>query len=172
MNSRSSENNVEKFEYHSNSGVIFRCGRSDFAEPIKVFGIPLNLDVLLGAVSEMIAFHRAEIWPYLNGFAGYDAIHFEKAGENDLQTESDSYSGWTKEAGQLKVGDYIVIHRGDGKQAVEIVDVDSIDGRIYYKMLTGNDEGKRFGTRFDALQNIRVFETPNGAIESCQESEQ
>jgi hypothetical protein len=86
MNSkaRDKENNEKPFEYHTNDGVIFTSDRCDFSSGVKVKGFacnisqPHNLHAALRAVAEMIAYHRAEVWPTLNGFSGYDCIHFEE----------------------------------------------------------------------------------------------
>ena len=73
------------FEYHTSDGYIFKCSKSDFSDPIQVVvpyqadmksgrDLPSRLSVLMTAVAEMIAYHRAEVWPKFNGFAGYDCL--------------------------------------------------------------------------------------------------
>ena len=81
---RDKANNEKPFEYHTNDGVVFKCDRSDFRSVIEVNGFacnisqPRNLNAAMRAVSEMIAYHRSEVWPTLNGFSGYDCINFEE----------------------------------------------------------------------------------------------
>jgi len=81
-------NNEKPFEYHTSDGVIFKCKRSDLSMPIMVTGLPLgkirgdNLSAALMAVAEMAAYHRGVILPTLNGFAGYDCLHFKEEYED------------------------------------------------------------------------------------------
>ena len=73
------------FEHLSKNGVLFKCKRCDFREPIEVkLGVGLmevaDVDVLnriFVDISEMIGYHSKNIWEQLNGFQGYDCIHYK-----------------------------------------------------------------------------------------------
>jgi hypothetical protein len=74
--------NERPVEYVSISGITFRCKRADFAgHKIRVSGWegPYRDEEtrLMQAVADFIGFHAMNIHPALNGFAGYDTIHFE-----------------------------------------------------------------------------------------------
>lgn len=81
--------NDKPFEFRTSDGSVFTCERSDFSLPIKVRGIPIdlnaeaNLSMAFKAVAEMIAYHRSEIWPHVTGFSGYDCLAFVEDEEKE-----------------------------------------------------------------------------------------
>lgn len=68
--------NTTKFSYTARWGTIFRCDVSDFSKEIRVINAPTDPAQFAGAVAEMIAHHAMEVYPKLNGFAGYDTLRF------------------------------------------------------------------------------------------------
>ena len=77
--------NERPFEHIGPGGTRFVAERSDFQSGVYVwyprkFGEKLEeSDVrhrLMRDVAAMIGFHASNILPKLNGFAGYDTIHF------------------------------------------------------------------------------------------------
>lgn len=69
--------NERPFEHHCSNGSSFQCDRCDFAKPIKVLDKPSDEELFAADVAEMIGYHATNIWPDLNGFQGYDCIHFD-----------------------------------------------------------------------------------------------
>jgi len=70
--------NDKPWEHRSHYGTRFTNKRCDFREPMQVFCPPDQpRDHLASDVAEMIGFHATNIWPGLNGFAGYDCIRWE-----------------------------------------------------------------------------------------------
>jgi len=73
------------FEHVSNHGTKFNCARCDFRSPVKVkmelslmeMADHIALQHLMVDISEMIGYHSKNIWDQLNGFSGYDCIHYE-----------------------------------------------------------------------------------------------
>ena len=73
------------FEHVSNHGTKFTCARCDFRSPVKVkmelslmeMADHIALQHLMVDISEMIGYHSKNIWDQLNGFSGYDCIHYE-----------------------------------------------------------------------------------------------
>lgn len=73
------------FEHLSHHGTKFTCERCDFRAPIKVeteFSLMEMADIevlqkIMLDISEMIGYHRSNIWDQLNGFQGYDCIKYE-----------------------------------------------------------------------------------------------
>jgi hypothetical protein len=69
--------NEESFTYVSGNGTRFECERSDFRGLVHITR-PAGLQEwrFLQDFAEMIAHHRGEVWPRLNGFSGYDTLRF------------------------------------------------------------------------------------------------
>lgn len=73
------------FEHICKNGTVFTCERCDFRAPVKVkteFSLMEMADVeilqrIFVDISEMIGYHSKNIWEQLNGFSGYDCIHYE-----------------------------------------------------------------------------------------------
>ena len=97
---RDKENNAKPFVYETSDRVRFECAKSDFSAPIQVKGLPLGLDrgdhnlsAAISAVAEMIAYHKGEVWPTLNGFGGYDCLTFEEVPEEGTEGQDrESYT--------------------------------------------------------------------------------
>lgn len=189
MEARNRANNEKPFVYHTSDGVVFTCERADLTKPIQVKGLAINLDAegnlsnALRAVAEMAAFHRAEVWPTLNGFSGYDCIKFEEVPDEGTEGQDrESYSddqdreSYSVEpdrnqvlASNLKAGDFIVIWRDESKQAAEILGME--DGRVKYRILTGEDKDSEFMARFDPTQVLDVYDSKADAIAVTDEYE-
>ena len=76
--------NDKPIEHRCHNGNVFKCQRADLKEKIIVvrdrdFTAPdMTFDEgLIKDVAEFIGWHALVIWPELNGFSGYDTIHFE-----------------------------------------------------------------------------------------------
>ena len=71
--------NDKPFEHHSRNGTQFTGARCDLREGVEGL-VPVHVmrsAVLLAQdVAEFTAWHRSCIWDQLNGFQGYDCIHF------------------------------------------------------------------------------------------------
>jgi hypothetical protein len=56
------------------------------------------------------------------------------------------------------VGKFIVLWRSETKQPCRIVGLDMEAGKVRYEILAGVDKGKRFRSRFDKSQTVRVYD--------------
>jgi len=57
--------------------LVFTCDRADLSRtPIHVTGDIRSEEHLACAVAEFTAWHALNIFPQLNGFAGYDTLDF------------------------------------------------------------------------------------------------
>lgn len=81
--------NDKPIEHRCHNGNVFMCRRADLKEKVVVVTHKLTTDVisatnichrtdeLIKDVAEFIGWHALVVWPELNGFSGYDTIHFE-----------------------------------------------------------------------------------------------
>ena len=67
---------MKTFSYTTRGGTIFRCSARNLSDEIRVVHAPEDPAKFACAVAEMIWHHAMEIWPTLNGFAGYDTLQF------------------------------------------------------------------------------------------------
>ena len=192
---RDKANNAKPFEFHTNDGVIFTSPRSDFQGGINVKGLPVNvqtdenLNRLMVAVAEMVAYHRGEVWPTLNGFSGYDCLRFEEEDDSEgtegqdresysddqdrenyephsVKSNLDEKNCRSKKASELKKGDFIVIWRKHKKCPAEILGKDK-KGRILYRV---PEEGAEFSAKIDPIQIVRVFAREEDAKQDALQS--
>lgn len=173
--------NEKPFEYHTNNGFVFKCERSDFSRPITVHGIPVNLEhgptgemnlrAVMSAVAEMISYHRGEVHPNLNGFAGYDCLNWNDSGElgmeeNESVVPEPNCDGFDfmVMAGDDRcwpkiIGKFTVVFREGGKKAVKIIGIDA--EKIMFRQV-----GEEFvrEARYSGEQRIRVWAFEDGAV--------
>lgn len=66
----------QSWSHFASNGTLFECDRKDLVGGIRVTDAPPDADLLAKDVAEVIGFHAVNYWPELNGFAGYDCVHF------------------------------------------------------------------------------------------------
>lgn len=69
--------NAQPFRYVASHGTSFDCPRSDLSEPVHVIK-PDGLTVgrLAADFAEFGSQHALHVYPWLNGFQGYDAVRY------------------------------------------------------------------------------------------------
>ena len=74
--------NDQSFSHMSNNGTVFKGDRCDLSSGVKVsFLWDIENEQQNADFAEFAAWHAMQIWPQLNGFAGYDAIRYEYSTE-------------------------------------------------------------------------------------------
>jgi hypothetical protein len=68
--------NEKPFRYEGDYGSVFVADRSDFKNGVAVKNIPSEPHAFASEVAAMIGYHATNIHPKLNGFQGYDCIHW------------------------------------------------------------------------------------------------
>lgn len=69
--------NDKRYEHTSANGTKFIAERADFEGGVRVYPQKgYTTEEIIQDTAQMIADHRGNIWPELNGFAGYDLIDF------------------------------------------------------------------------------------------------
>jgi len=81
MNNLFGEMNEKPFSHTCRYGTTFQSDRCDFKNGVRMIGLPKNRFMAASDVAEMIGFHATNIHSDLNGFAGYDTIHWLPSGK-------------------------------------------------------------------------------------------
>jgi len=71
--------NERPYRHNCRHGSVFRAERCDFKGGVEVAFCngKLTDKQRMEDVAEMIGFHAVNVYPYLNGFSGYDCIEFK-----------------------------------------------------------------------------------------------
>lgn len=67
--------NIKPFEYQSTRGAVIKAMRCDFAGGVDVIvSHDAQMEAIIADVAEAFGYHAVNIWPQLEGFAGYDCL--------------------------------------------------------------------------------------------------
>lgn len=69
--------NEEPFQFRAQHGTLFASDRCDLRGWVRVHRAPSDRARAAEDVAQFAAHHAISIWPHLNGFQGYDCIHFK-----------------------------------------------------------------------------------------------
>lgn len=72
----------QPYEFTGRNGTQFSCERSDLKAPVRVSNRPGWEEDLVADTAQFAAMHALQVLPLLNGFTGYDAVHFIFAEED------------------------------------------------------------------------------------------
>jgi len=56
------------------------------------------------------------------------------------------------------VGNFVVLWRHETKQPAKVLSVEKTDQRVKYELIGGPDKGKRFSSRFDSSQTVKMYD--------------
>jgi len=59
------------------------------------------------------------------------------------------------------VGKFIVLWRNETKQPCRVIGLDADEGKVRYELLAGPDKGKKFRSRYDKSQSVKVYDDDN-----------
>ena len=65
------------------------------------------------------------------------------------------------------VGHFVVLWRNEQKQPAKILSVDKGQQRAKYELLTGPDKGKKFSSRYDSSQTVKVYDDDSVMLALC-----
>lgn len=65
------------------------------------------------------------------------------------------------------VGNVVVLWRNETKQPAKILSIDKTQQRAKYELLTGPDKGKKFSSRYDASQTVKVYDADAEILALC-----
>jgi hypothetical protein len=65
------------------------------------------------------------------------------------------------------VGNVVVLWRNEQKQPAKILSVDKAQQRAKYELLTGSEKGKKFSSRYDSSQTVKVYDSESEILALC-----
>lgn len=71
---------------------------------------------------------------------------------------TDAVKKMKMEAAEKIVGGYIVLWRQDVKTACKVESVDKDTKKIVYEIISGQDKGKRFMSKYDPSQTVELYD--------------
>jgi hypothetical protein len=78
------------------------------------------------------------------------------------------------EVKEVKMGDadslvdhVVVLWRNEVKQPARVLSIDKAQQRAKYELLTGPDKGKKFSSRYDTSQTVKVYDGDSEILALC-----
>ena len=56
---------------------------------------------------------------------------------------------------------FVVLWRNEAKQPCKVLSVDKAEQKVRYELVAGPDKGKRFISRYDSSQTVKVYDEGN-----------